>query len=292
MSIKSLDKNEILDAIRRAARDLGKRPSRAAFIAHSGISEHKILNHFPNWNSAVTAAGLRPDTSNVEIDDSVLLEDYGRLVRQLRQIPTRVQYRHHGQFSTGSFDHHFGPWSKMPDKFREFAQGKAEWDDVLALLPLVRATSVKPSANQSPVKTSVATESVSKQVPLPQRYSRLDSSPIYGNAIDFRGLRHEPVNENGVIFLFGIVARELGYFVEAVQAGFPDCEAKRQIDVDKWQRVRIEFEFESRNFRDHGHPTDGCEVIVCWRHNWPECPDTIEVLELREVIKQLAKSDE
>lgn len=123
-------------------------------------------------------------------------------------------------------------------------------------------------------------------------HTKLDSSPTYGNPIDFRGMRHEPINENGVIFLFGIVARELGYSVEAVQAGFPDCEAKRQISAGKWQRVRIEFEYESRNFRDHGHSPQGCDLIVCWRHNWSDCPQTIEILELKQVIKQLSKSDD
>jgi len=94
------------------------------------------------------------------------------------------------------------------------------------------------------------------------------------------------------VFLFGMLARELGYLVEAVQQGFPDCEAKRQVDADKWQRVRIEFEFESRNFRDHGHPPDGCDVIVCWSHNWPDCPPHPEVLELKSVIQALARSEE
>lgn len=61
--------------------------------------------------------------------------------------------------------------------------------------------------------------------------------PIFGDPIDFRGLRHEPVNEQGVVFLFGMVARELGYLVEAVQGGFPDCEAKRQISKGQWQPV-------------------------------------------------------
>jgi len=89
-----------------------------------------------------------------------------------------------------------------------------------------------------------------------------------------------------------MVAKELGYMVEAVQAGFPDCEAKRQIDAGKWQRVRIEFEFESRNFRDHGHSEDGCDIIVCWRHNWPNCPSHLEILELASVIKSLAKSED
>jgi hypothetical protein len=109
--------------------------------------------------------------------------------------------------------------------------------------------------------------------------------------MDFRGLRHEPVNEQGVVLLFGMVAKELGYIVEAVQSGFPDCEAKRQIGPQRWQRVHLEFEFESRNFRDHGHSLTGCDVIVCWRHNWPDCPHHLEILELSSLIKSLPTSN-
>jgi hypothetical protein len=98
------------------------------------------------------------------------------------------------------------------------------------------------------------------------------------------------VNEQGVVFLLGVVAKERGYMGEALQAGYPDCEAKRQIAPGRWQRVRIEFEFESRNFRDHGHAPNGCDVIVCWRHNWPDCPVHIEVVDLSTAIKSLAKS--
>src|SRR6266853_4736657 len=75
----------------------------------------------------------------------------------------------------------------------------------------------------------------------------------FGDPINFRGLVHEPVNEMGVVFLFGMIARELGYVVEAVHTPFPDCDAKEKAPSGKWQRVRIEFEFESRNSRDHGH---------------------------------------
>jgi hypothetical protein len=89
-----------------------------------------------------------------------------------------------------------------------------------------------------------------------------------------------------------MVAKELGYVVEAVQTGFPDCEAKRQIAPDRWQQVRIEFEFESRNFRDHGHPFTGCDVIVCWRHNWPDCPPQMEIVELSSIIKSLPNSED
>jgi hypothetical protein len=56
--------------------------------------------------------------------------------------------------------------------------------------------------------------------------------------------------------------------------------------------VRIQFEYESRNFRDHGHPALGCDVVVCWRHNWPDCPPAIEVVELASVVKTLARSED
>jgi hypothetical protein len=44
------------------------------------------------------------------------------------------------------------------------------------------------------------------------------------------------------------------------------------------------------NFRDHGHPLTGCDVIVCWLHNWPDCPAHIEVLELSSFIKSFRNS--
>jgi hypothetical protein len=124
------------------------------------------------------------------------------------------------------------------------------------------------------------------------RYERRGKRPTYGNPIDFRGLRHEPVNEQGVVFLFGMIAKELGFLVEAVQVGYPDCEAKRQVGRGQWQRVLIEFEYESRSFAEHGHDPTGCDVIVCWRHNWPECPPGLEVLELASLIETLGGSDD
>lgn len=91
--------------------------------------------------------------------------------------------------------------------------------------------------------------------------------------------------------MFGMLAKKLGYLVENVQTGFPDCEAMHLIAPGRWQRVSIEFEFESRNFREHGHPERGCDVIVCWRHNWPDCPRHIEIVELSRDIEASAASE-
>jgi len=111
-------------------------------------------------------------------------------------------------------------------------------------------------------------------------YAARGDRATYGNPTPCRWLRHEPVNEQGVVLLFGMLAKELGYVIETVGTGFPDCEAKRQVGPGRWQQVRIEFEYESKNFREHGHRADGCDVIVCWRHNWKECPKEMEVVEL------------
>lgn len=110
----------------------------------------------------------------------------------------------------------------------------------------------------------------------------------FGEPIDFRGLRFAPINEQGVVYLFGMISRELGFLIESVRTEFPDCEGKRSIDQkrQRWEHVLIEFEYRSSNFfREHGHSPDDCDLIVCWIHDWPDCP--IEVLELRSQIKYL-----
>lgn len=118
----------------------------------------------------------------------------------------------------------------------------------------------------------------------PVKWSKVEGSQ-YGPPVDFRGLRHAPINEQSVVYLFGVVSYELGFIVEAVQGAFPDCDAKRHIGNDQWQRVRIEFEYRSRNFKEHAHDPAGADLIVCWIHDWPECP--LEVLELRSAIDDL-----
>ena len=77
-------------------------------------------------------------------------------------------------------------------------------------------------------------------------------------------------------------AAHLGFLVLRVQAEFPDCEALRMVAEKRLQKVRIEFEQESRNFMRHMHYPAGCDLIVCWEHNWPECP--LPVLELKKEL--------
>jgi len=114
----------------------------------------------------------------------------------------------------------------------------------------------------------------------------LEDRPIYGALMNPSPLAHGPTNELGVLFLFGTVAAQLGFVVTWIRSEFPDCEAMILVGPEKWQRIRIEFEYESRNFLKHMHDAKECDLIVCWKHNWPECP--VEVLELSLMMAELA----
>jgi hypothetical protein len=108
---------------------------------------------------------------------------------------------------------------------------------------------------------------------------------VYGEPLGLAAMAHAPTNEMGVLFLFGILAADLGFRVDRVQAAFPDCEAKREVAPGKWEGVLVELELYSRNFKSHRHDSRGCHVIVCWKHNWPDCPEWLEVIELSKVVK-------
>jgi HNH endonuclease len=110
---------------------------------------------------------------------------------------------------------------------------------------------------------------------------------VYGEPLGLAAMAHAPTNELGVLFLFGIVAADLGFRVERLQAAFPDCEAKREVAPGKWELVLLELEIYSRNFKAHRHDPRGCHGIVCWKHNWPDCPEWLEVIELSKIVKRL-----
>ena len=262
---------QIIAAVQSVARSLGHAPSKTEFLSHSRITVHQFRVHFATWNNAVKAAGFPPNLANVRMTDEQLLTSYGLSVRTLGTPPTYPRYIAQGHHALKT---RFGRWSNVPDAFRAFAQDKPEWSDVLPLLPAPRSPAppvIRPSGDG------------------PLRPPEFAPSQSCGNPLNFRSFRHEPMNEQGVILLFGMVAQDLGFAIESAQSTCPDCHAKRRIAPNHWVPVRIEFEFDSRHFHKHGHHKEDCDMIVCWKHSWQRCPKTIEVLELSSAIKTLPR---
>ncbi|MBI5098588.1 MAG: hypothetical protein HZB30_05055 [Nitrospirae bacterium] len=107
---------------------------------------------------------------------------------------------------------------------------------------------------------------------------------VFGDKIHFKSLSCAPVNELGVVYLFGVLHDTFDFRIESIQSGFPDCIARRRVSTNRWEEVRIEFEYDSKSFLTHKHNPDGVDLIVCWTHNWRECPKRIEVIELSSLL--------
>ena len=283
-------KETLHTAIRIAVESAGNRPiTLKKFATSSGLGRRAVHRHYPTWNDALRAAGFDFEPYNQRLDGPRLLADWAAVVRKLRRIPSMAEYDIHGKYTPGTFHDRFGAWCKVPAAFRAFAGRRPQWKNVLPLLPAPGTARVWGGTR------SVAEHRprVPRRLARPSRRTsppRSTGRPFCGPLLEFGGMRNAPLNEIGVIFLFGILAERLGFHIEALQIAFPDCEAKRRIGPSAWQSVRIEFEYESRNFRDHGHNPGGCDLIVCWNHNWAECPANLEVVALSEEIKRFAVS--
>lgn len=124
-------------------------------------------------------------------------------------------------------------------------------------------------------------EKQEKEIVVPEK-----KRSIVGDPINFEGLIYGPLNENGVIFLFSKIHDRLGINIEAIQATYPDARARRKT-TKGWEDAWIEFEYKSSQFKLHNHDPQECDIIVCWEHDWKECP--IEVIELKSEIRKLKK---
>jgi hypothetical protein len=244
------------------------------FKKETGVSDHYILKYWDSWSEFFLEAGLQPKNRK-PLTNEQLFQAAFEVLSAEESIPTFTRFGKLIPYSKAVYKKRFGTWLAILNSLKEWLYEKEPTN------PLV----VKLEEYVEP-KTSTQTN----REPLPSKSSqRLHSlgGRRFGTFLNFRGLQHAPINEQGVVFLFGMVAFELGYVVESVSTGFPDCEAKRRIksQSEAWERVRIEFEYQSKNFIDHGHDPEQCDIIVCWEHDWPECP--IEVLDLSVAIKNL-----
>jgi hypothetical protein len=277
--IAELTREDILTAAREAAAQSGASVlSRKEFERLTKISQYHIYKHFPGggWSEVVQLAGLNQHPLHREpITDEELLSEFHAVVSDLGRIPTWHQFSSRAAYSAETVSKRFRGLSGTRERYRVWLQQHDPDSPFLDEL--------KPKRQDQTTPRSVGPRLASgESIRWPKGIGIQ-----YGPPMSFRGLRHAPVNEQGVVYLFGMVSTELGFLVEAIHGSFPDCIAKRSVDAkgDRWQQVLIEFEYRSGNFREHNHDVSACDVIVCWQHDWPECP--LEVVELSTVIRDL-----
>lgn len=263
--LKESDRKLLIDKIKAVSRRLRQRyVSKPQFLRLTGINGYQVLKYFDSYNGLLKAAGLELYQRSQRIPEDELLREVGRTLRKARGMVSRPRFAKLCRYSFHTYTNRWGSWTNLLRAFRAWQEENDKsfpYAEQIDAFHAGRPAAGQPRASWAPL-----------------------GGRQYGDALNFRGLLHNPVNEMGVVFMFATLAADLGFLIESLTAGFPDCEAKRRVGK-LWERVRIEFEFQSRNFRDHRHDPRGCDLIVCWENNWPQCP--IEVLELKVVVGKL-----
>jgi hypothetical protein len=106
-----------------------------------------------------------------------------------------------------------------------------------------------------------------------------------GRPIQIKGMAYAPTNEQGVVFLFGRLAPQIGFQVERINTRFPDCLTRR-----RGKSCRVEFEYRASSY--DGHPSRGADVIICWENDWeyrPKKYQHLEIIELKQYVGALPR---
>jgi len=287
MSAHRHTKESIIQTLQNVASTLGTQTLSKADVAKH-LPPSSVNYHFGSIGKALEAAGLSVTgrdfsaaAESMRLGEDELFKSLWAVEQLIGKEPNLSEYRANGgEFSNMPFRDRFGKWENALEYYRKW---KADRNG--APIP-ADSLSVDGEAKEALCSTAPP-QSPSDQPPAKSGVLNRKPPQLFGEPIDFRGLRHAPINEQGVVYLFGMVSRELGFSVEALQQGFPDCEGKYLHDKNRklWAKARIEFEFRASNFREHHHDENECDVIVCWENDWPECP--LRVVELRSEIMRL-----
>jgi hypothetical protein len=271
--VAGMTRQEVIALIKEWAERLGHVPSLAELLKQTKISVRAMRKYFGTYAGALKECGMEARGSGYQASLDELWVEWAGIVRKIGKIPTVYDWEKHARWSTRPLTSRFRTWGHVPHCMLEYARKsglEGEWKDVMD----IAAANVERRRGLAPTFGTPAGT--------PPRSRVLQNQPILGMPLLHPVMLFAPTNEAGVMVLFGAMARELGYAITRVQAECPDCEAVRTVDQEHCQPIRIEFEKDSRNFLVHGHSVNDADMIVCWKHNWPECP--LEVLELSKLV--------
>jgi hypothetical protein len=132
------------------------------------------------------------------------------------------------------------------------------------------------------VDASISEEDMSPE----EGFNRIENLQVHetGGILGVRGIVYEPINEQGVILLFAALCHDLGFMIEGIRSAFPDALLRRRNAKGTWNSCRAEFEFKSSSFKLHKHDPKQYDIIICWEHDWQDCPK--EVICLKERVKE------
>ena len=288
-----MSKEEIIAALRECANKLGHAPSHIELLKHASVNRKAVRRAFGSYRALLEKCGMAGTGSGYRASLEDLFRDWAGVARKLKKLPTIAEYDLESRYSVRPLTLRFETWRNVPHGLKQYAEERGwteEWKDVLAMVDVqekeeraMEAWRRKPGPdNVRRARRYAASNGTEAQNPGPENANpvKKEGREVYGRLLRPGPMLCAPTNEQGVLILFGAMAEKLGFAVLKVGTAYPDCEAFRMRDDGKLERVKIEFELESRNFLIHMHDLNKADMIVCWWHNWKDCP--LEVIALSD----------
>jgi len=245
--LNEMTRQKIVTAIVEYAERLGEAPSLKQLMRVSNCTKRQVRRHFGSYAAALRECNLERYGGGAKVPLEDLFEDWAMVVRALKKLPSGTEYERNSHYSQRPLVTRFGTWNQVPYGLKQFMQAEGakepgwleDWKDVLELIEanenaeaekdgmpegLVRGSRGrrwKPAQGGTDEQSKIFRTAIGQG----KRWQAFPDRPFYGPLIHPYPLAHGPMNELGVLFLFGTVAAELGFVVAWIRSEFPDCEA-------------------------------------------------------------------
>lgn len=134
-----MNKAYIIQEIKRTAEANGGAPLGVRrFLSETGImvSDWEGI-HWARWSDAIREAGFAPNQLSAAYDDSILLEKYARLARELSRLPShrdlRLKAHTDSCFPSDKVFRRFGSKLELTRRLIDYCRSHDEYGDVIRL---------------------------------------------------------------------------------------------------------------------------------------------------------------
>lgn len=281
MSKTELTKGYLVKEWKKLERESGKRVGTNSVCRALGLKRYHIeqLLQGESLTDFKIRHGIQVTPQERPYTQDGLLEKYDRAVSKYKKVPSWSQIKFATGIPDSTFKRKFNHRRDIVKAYEKWLKKHKPTSRNLNIIKKWLIGEDKPDA--SPVTKAETSRSKS-------HVSEKTEGRTYGKPLMYENMVYGPANEQGVVILFAIMSRHLRYNIEGVwQDSFPDCEATRVERGGKRRRVKIEFEYKSKDFLGHSYDPKACDVIVCWEDNWKDHPPNIEVLELSKEVEKI-----
>lgn len=228
--------------------------------------------------------GIKTSPQETPYTPDELLSKFDSVVSKHKKIPTWNQIKYETGIPDSTFKKRF---KKTNDLKRDILTSYVEW--LKKHKPKSKNLKIVEKWFKGNDKQDISPAVAAKKSRKKTHVSRKTGGRTYGRPHGYyENLMCEPSCEQEVVVLFAMMSKHLQYYILGVwQDSFPDCEAMRVESGGSVRQVKIEFQYKSKDFVSDGHNPNGCDVIVCWKDNWKDCPQNIEVLELSKEVEKI-----